>query len=580
MPKDYAKIANKYAQDVLNGTVLACKFVKMACQRHIADMQRADHCPFVFNPLITDTDGKKYRPGDRVCSFLELLRHVKGKWRGKQFILAPWQVFIVCVGFGWVRKDDGTRRFREMYLEVPRKNGKSFLSAGIGLYMFAVDGEPGSEVYVGANGEHQANKVFAPAWQMVAQEPDLRRHYSIQIYGQTPESGRLGTNTDYSKMERLIGNPKDGDMPSCYLCDEFHEHDTPHQYDTMRTGMGSRRQPMIVITTTAGISKDGPCYEKRGQCLNVLKGTFENDELFAAIYTIDDGDDWHDLDTWKKANPNLGISFFEPYILTQLKEAEQNASKEAIIKCKNLDIWLDSYNSWLDMDLWRKAEDEALVERDFIGKYPCFEGDDLGAVSDLCARVKVYVVEDMFYVFSRFYLPRLVAENPDKTNYLSWTRQGFIETFEGRSVDFDAIGDQVFDDIVGNPRFKEFALDVGFAAWSFFQRLQKRLEKRKGKEATARMLIEYGKTVKNFSEPMKQLEKALLDGKLRHDGNPVLSWCMGNVVVKIDKKENIFATKERDSEKIDGADALITAFARAMMFDPKTDYVPNDGSCL
>ena len=579
MARNYAKIADKYAKDVVSGAIPACLYVKQACQRHLDDLQR-QNWRYAYNPELRDNDGKKYRPGDRVCKFIELLKHVKGKWRGKPFILAPWQVFIVHVGFGWVDRKTGLRRFREIYLEVPRKNGKSFLSAAIGLYMFVADEEYGSEVYVGANGEHQANKVFAPAWQMANQDEELKRHYAIAIYGQTPESGRLGTTSDYSKMERLIGNPKDGDMPSCYCCDEFHEHDTPFQYDTMATGMGSREKPMIIITTTAGVSKDGPCYEKRGQCINILKGSFENDSIFAAIYTVDPGDDWRDLATWYKANPNLGNSFFEDYVKRMLQEAEQTLSKQSIILCKNLDIWLDSYNSWLDMELWHSAKDESIKEEDYIGVYPCFEGADLAAVSDLVARVKVYRVGEKYVVFSKFYLPESVANDQSKTHYLNWVHHGYIETNDGRSVDFEEIGDQVYDGIISNKAYQEFALDVGFSAWPFFQRLQKRLEKKKGKNATDKMLVEYGKTVKNFSEPMKQIEKALLDGNVIHDGNPVLTWCVGNIVVKHDKKENIFATKERADDKIDGGDALITAFSRAMMWEGKDSGAGNDGSLI
>lgn len=577
MTRDYQKLANEYAEKVVSGEIIACLYVKQACQRHLNDLLRIGW-RYRFNPELIDNDGRKYRPGTRVCAFLERLKHVKGKWRGEPFILSDWQIFVTCVGFGWVNSD-GLRRFRLIYEEVPRKNGKSIWSAGIGLYMMVADGEYGAEVYVGANGEEQANKVFAPAWQMVSQEPDLQDLYSIQIYGNTPDTGRLGTTTDYSKMQRLIGNPKDGDMPSCYCCDEFHEHPDSLQYDTMTTGMGSRSQPMTVVTTTAGINKDGPCYETRNVCLSILNGTIENDTIFCIIYTIDQGDDWTSLDVWKKANPNFGISFYAEYVEGKLMEAQQTLSKQAIIKCKNLNIWLDSYNSWLDMDLWRKCEDTTLDENNFRSKYPCFEGADLGAVSDLCARARLYKRNGEYYCFSKFYLPEEVANDETKTNYKIWTHHGYINTNPGRSVDFIEIGDEIYDDIVGNRTFKEFALDVGFAAWSFFQRLQKRLENLKGKKATDEMLIEYGKNVKNFSEPMKQLEKAMVDGIFHHDGNPVMSWCVGNIVVRIDKAENIFATKDRADDKIDGGDALITAFARAMMYDDD-EYVANDGSLI
>lgn len=576
--KNYAETALKYAKDVVSGSIPACLYVKQACQRHLDDLERQDW-PYTFNPTLTDQFGRKYRPGDRVCQFVELFCHVKGEWKGKPYVLEPWQTFRNMVAFGWVRKDTGARRFNEIYQEVPRKNGKSMDSATLGLYMFAADQEGGAEVYVGANGEYQANKVFAPAWLMAKQNEDFMRHFSVVAYGKTPETGKLGNTTDYSKMERLIGNPGDGDMPSCYLCDEFHEHATPYQYDTMSTGMGSRRQPMIIITTTAGINKNGPCYEKRAQAINVLKGTYTNEQLFALIYTVDEGDDWRDIAVWKKANPNYGVSFFEDYVVRKLQEAEQTLSKQAIILCKNLNIWQDSYSSWLDMDQWRKCADESIREDDFIGECPCYIGADLGAVKDLVAIVRVYLKGEKYYVFSSFHLPSEAANDPGKTNYLQWVQAGYINVHPGRTIDFDIVEDEIYDFLMMNRMAKEFALDMGFSAWPLMSSLQKRLEKKRGKKATDEMLIEYGKTVKNFSEPMKQLEKAIIDGNIVHDCNPVLSWCMGNIVVHVDKKENILATKEHADLKIDGGDALITAFARAIMHD-KENTKGNDGSLL
>jgi len=576
MTINYAEIAHKYAIDVINGEIPANIYVKLACQRHIDDLSRKNW-KYTYNPPLTDAKGKEYRPGDRVCAFLETLRHVKGKWKGEPFVLQPWQIFVVHVGFGWV-DNHGIRRFREVYLEVPRKNGKSYLSAGIGLYMFLADGEGGAEVFAGAKNERQANAVFKPAWQMCKQDSELKSYYNVAIYGLKPDSGSLGTTTDYSKFERLVGNPNDGDSPSCYLCDEFHEHDTPLQYDTMTTGFGARVSPIVLITTTAGINKDGPCYEKRMQCVSILKKTIENEEIFCIIYTLDEGDDWKDLSMWSKANPNYNISVFDKYFESKLLEAQQTLSKQAIILCKNLNIWMDSYNSWFDMELWRKCEDMSLNEDDFKD-YPCFYGADFGAVKDLTARVRIYIKDGHYYVFSQFNLPHDVANDPEKTNYLRWVREGFIETNMGRTVDFTMIEDEVYDFIVSNRNMKEFALDIGFSAWPFIQALERRLRDKYGQHFCDEMIVEYGKTVKNFSEPMKQLEKAVMDGRLTHSGNPVLSWCLGNVVVRYDKNDNIFATKERYANKIDGADTLIIAFARAMMFDG-TNNAGNDGSLL
>jgi phage terminase large subunit-like protein len=240
---------------------------------------------------------------------------------------------------------------------------------------------------------------------------------------------------------------------------------------------------------------------------------------------------------------------------------------------------MDSYHSWLDMDLWRSRADKDLDESDFYGKYPCYLGADLAAVKDLTARVRIYLKDGKFYVFSTFNLPYATANDQSKTNYLRWLNQGYLQTNEGRTIDFNAISQEIYEFIAENPLLKEFAIDKGFTAWALVQNIEKKLEDRFGTHYVDERIVGYGKTVQNFSEPMKQLEKAIVDGTLIHDGNPVMNWCMGNVVVKVDKKENILATKEHEDSKIDGADALITAFARAIMYDGD-DYDENDGSLL
>lgn len=576
MIKDYATIANRYAQNIVSGRISACKYVQQACQRHLDDLKHLKD--YIFNPEL-ERDGVKFRPGDRVCRFLENCVHTTGEWKGQQFKLEDWQVFIVCVGFGWIEKSTGLRRYREIYLEVPRKNGKSLLAGLLGLYMMCADGEHGAEIFAGANNEEQANKVFVPAWLNVNSLHDIQEYYGVQIHGKEAKTGRLSRTSDYSRFERLIGNPKDGDNPSCYLCDEFHEHDTPFQYDTMRTGMGSRRQPMTIITTTAGVSKDGPCYEKRAQVVSVLKKSFENNQLFGVIYTVDEGDDWREMSSWHKANPNFGVSFFEEYAKQQLQEAEQTVSKQAIIKCKNLNIWLDSYTSWLDMDYWNKSGDTSLSEDEFIGKYPCFHSSDLAATQDLCARVRLYDKDGTYYIFPTFYLPEETAKDPSKTHYLQWIHHGYIQTNPGLTIDFNVIEDDIFDFVVSCPTLLEAPFDR-WQAMPLISSLEKRLEDEIGTVKAEELCVEFKQNVRNYSDPMKHFEKALKDGKIIHDGNPVLTWCMGNITVKPDKNDNIFPVKESPSQKIDGGTATLMAFARAYLNPESSNNGANDGTLI
>lgn len=218
-----------------------------------------------------------------------MLPHTKGKWARERRLLKlePWQLFIFCSVFGWVSKKSGLRRFREVYCEIPRKNGKSVIVAGIALHMLCGDGEFGAEVYCGATTEKQAWEVFRPARLMMLKTPELVEYAGVEIHARS-----LAMPEDGSRLEPIIGDPGDGSSPSCSLVDEYHEHESDALYETMLTGMGAREQPLIFTITTAGSNIAGPCYEKRKQICAMLENSVANDELFGLIYTLDEQDDW------------------------------------------------------------------------------------------------------------------------------------------------------------------------------------------------------------------------------------------------------------------------------------------------
>lgn len=274
-PADHSAQAEWYAKGVLDGTVPAGKWTRAAAKRHLDDLKKGKSFPYEFVP----------DKGARVCRFIELLPHTKGKWAAKKEMvkLQPWQCFLVVVLFGWIRKKNGRRRFRSAYWEIPRKNGKSLLAAGVGLYMLLADGEFGAEVYSGATTEKQAWEVFKPAKLMLQRSDKLRERLGAEVWAKA-----LVKPADGSKFEPVIGNPGDGSSPSCAIVDEFHEHDTPELYDTMETGMGAREQPLIMVITTAGYNIAGPCHEKHDEVCKVLEGTLENEELFGCIFGCDD----------------------------------------------------------------------------------------------------------------------------------------------------------------------------------------------------------------------------------------------------------------------------------------------------
>lgn len=293
--KSYPNVnaANQYARNVVRGKIPACQFVIQACQRHIDDMAAEKSKKFRYR---FDKD-----MAEKAAKFIQLLPHTKGEWAFKRMpiTLEAWQLFIVCCAFGWVQKGSKLRRFREVYTEIPRKNGKSAISAGVALYCFTCDNEFGAEVYSGATTEKQAWEVFRPARLMCKRTPLLVEAFGIEV-----NASNLNRPEDGARFEPLIGNPGDGASPHCAIVDEYHEHPTDSLYTTMLTGMGARRQPLMWAITTAGYNIEGPCYDKRREVIEMLNGTVPNEELFGVIYTVDEGDDWTDPKVLEKANPN------------------------------------------------------------------------------------------------------------------------------------------------------------------------------------------------------------------------------------------------------------------------------------
>lgn len=542
--RDYCRIARDYATQVLDGTIPACKWLKLAVQRHLDDLEKARKRDFLFR-----FDKIK---AARVCAFVEALPHIKGKWAGQDIQLSPWQIFIWTTVFGWVRKSDGMRRFREAYIEVPRKNGKSMQAAAVGLYMFAADGEPGAEVYSGATTEKQAWEVFRPARLMAKKAEGF-----CDYYGAAVNSSNISILDRACKFEPVIGTPGDGPSPHCAIVDEFHEHKSPEQYDSHITGMGARTQPLMLVITTAGSNLAGPCYDKRQQITKILEGVFDNDEIFGCIWTLDDDDEWSDFRNWPKANPNFGVSVFEDYLRSRHKEAIQRASRQNIVRCKHLNQWMHADTAWMDMLAWRKCADSTLSMDEFNGR-PCWMSLDLASKIDLAALCLLFketndLGQENYVAFVKHYLPEEQAESEDRAHYAGWAKEGWITLTPGNVIDFSYIKDDMRD-FAG--RFQ--VLEVPFDPFQATQLSTEMLDE-------GFPMVEVGATVKNFSEPMKEFEKLVVSGRFRFNGDPVLTWMASNVVGHVDKKDNIYPNKERGENKIDGVVAIIMAMSRAMI---------------
>ncbi|MEW8230366.1 MAG: terminase TerL endonuclease subunit [Candidatus Thiodiazotropha endolucinida] len=544
----YFERAVDYAQGVLEETIPACIYVKQACQRFLDDLQRAiDETEIWFDA----------EAAEKKCRTLEKFPHVKGRWAAKKelLVLGDFQVFIVINLFGFKRVRDGKRvdfrRFREAYVEVPRKNGKTFFIAGIGLIMLTDDGEFGAEVYCGATSEKQALEVFTPAKLISQRDADFREHFGVE-----PNAKSIVVPGTGSKFEPVIGNPGDGASPSCGIADEFHEHKDSDLVDTFVTGMGAREQPLMLIITTAGADMGGPCYEKRDDVKSILSGDVVDDTVFGIIYTIDEGDRWDTVEAQIKANPNYGVSVNPDYLAGQLAQARRSATKQVAYKTKHLNLWVGAKAAWMNMLAYQACTRKRLNLDDFKGQQ-CYIGIDLASKVDIASMAILFPPQGnrtKWAAFLRHYLPEECVFGDDAVSrYKAWHTDGWFDLTPGNVIDFDRIEDDLIE-LRSDFEVKEVPYDP-FQATQFAVHMVNE----------GFPMVEFGATVKNFSEPMKELEAMIIERDIEFEKDPVLNWMFGNVVAKTDKKENIFPDKERKANKIDGVVALIMALGRAIV---------------
>lgn len=543
--------AMAWAKTVLKGKVPACRYIHQAIERHFADLKasRGKAYPYYFDA----------EAAEKKLKLIQLLPHTKGEWARLKLpiSLEPWQIFGMACTFGWKRKADGFRRFRESYWEVPRKNGKSVIAAGVGIAMFVADGEFGAEVYSGATTEKQAWEVFRPARLMV-----LRSELLIAAAGIEVNASNMNTPADGGRFEPIIGDPGDGASPSCSLIDEFHEHDNAGQYDTMLTGMGARRQPLMFIITTAGANIEGPCYDKRRQAIEMLAGLVPDDELFAWIWTLDEEDEWTDPRNLAKANPNIGVSVYREYLESQLARAIRSARFTNTFKTKHLNLWVSAKSGFFNMPSWKACEDRSLTLEQFEGSECCL-GLDLARKLDLNSMARVFwrIIDGKVHYYSvapRFWVPEDTAFNSDNRRmyerFQAWINTNHLYTSQGAEIDYRDILEEAKEASLVAP-VRRSPVDPHGAT---------NLSHALDDEGLTPVTIVQNYT--NMSDAMKELEAAIASGRFHHDGNPIMTWCVGNVIAKYaaGNDDIVRPIKQGKDNKIDGAVALIMAIGQIL----------------
>lgn len=538
----YARAVTRKRKPVVVG-----KAVRLACARHLADLKRRDltwrldkalHAISFFSEMLTLDDGSA-------------------------FVLEPWQAFIVGSLFGWYGMD-GCRRFRTAFVETGKGSGKTPMAAGIGLYGLVADGEGAPEVYAAATARDQAKITFKDATRMVEENPELRELI-------TPQVGSLTIPADSATFRPVSSEHRglDGLRVHFGLLDELHEHPTALVVDKIRAGTKGRRNALIFEITNSGYDRNTVCWKHHEYSLAVIEQTTPNDSWFAYVCQLDEGDDWRDERVWLKANPNLGHSITLKYLREQVAEAVGIPSKQNIVLRLNFCVWTEQATRWLDLDVWDRCG--APVVEPEPGT-PFWGGLDMASSSDLCAHAKVFGPDEggVFDVLLRFWMPEAKVQERAKkgqTHFLDWVRDGFIEATQGQATDYDFVEAAILEDSE-----KWELRDMAYDRWNVTQ-LVTHLADKLGEER----LVQFGQGFSSMSGPSKELERLLLEGRIRHGGNPVLRWMASNAAARQDPAGNIKPDRERSADKIDGIVALVMALARALAASGLSAEEPWDG---
>lgn len=596
---DAYKVAVTYASQVISGDIVAGKLLKLCAKRFISDLKLGPARGINFNKAAAQ----------HVVDFCGTLHHSKGEWgpsvgksKGDPFILAPWQVFILANLFGFYRAD-GTRRFRKAHIEVARKNGKTTLMAAIGLYMFAADSEPGAEVYSVATKKDQAREVFDEAVRMAKKSRSLGDvHFSG---GKLPTNMSILGSASKFQLQASDYGTADGKNVHCLIADELHQHPTRLLYDAYAQATGARRQYLIIAITTAGYDTMGVCYAQRTVGENILVGNVpvaDGDSFFAFIACIDgedengkNADDPMDEKCWPKANPNLGVSVKMDNMREEAAIARIDPTALNSFLCKRLNVWVNQEIRWMPPEKWAKCNAAgpmadpkelraAAIER--LKGRVAIAGLDLSSKFDLSAFALVFppcppVVERIpipqtrqdiqFRVPMKFEEKVITPGDPywsvlvwfwvpedgivervkkDRVKYDVWKRDGYLLTCPGPSINHEVIYNKI-KELRGLFSFTEIAFDSWNAQWISGKLISDGFK-------AERAPMGYG----TLSEPMKELMSAVLQKKLEHFGDPILSWNAGNVSATTDANGNIRPDKDKSKEKIDGIVAVIMAMSR------------------
>ena len=510
---------------------------------------------------------KKYKPtkfkvrtsvydkdrADYAVSFIECLCHTKGTWAGKPFELLDWQEQVIRDVFGII-KPNGYRQFNTAYIEIPKKNGKSELAAAVALLLCCGDGEERAEVYGCAADRQQASIVFEVAADMVRMCPALDKR--VKILASQKRIVYLPTNSFYQVLSAEAYS-KHGFNIHGVVFDELHTQPNRKLFDVMTKGSGdARMQPLYFLITTAGTDTNSICYETHQKAKDILEGRKIDPTFYPVIYGADESEDWTDPEVWKRSNPSLGETIGLDKVKAACDSARQNPGEENSFRQLRLNQWVKQAVRWMPMEKWDACGFP--VNEDSLEGRVCYGGLDLSSTTDITAFVLVFPPldgEDKYFVLPYFWVPEETLElrvRRDHVPYDVWERQGYLMTTEGNVIHYGYI-ERLIERLGERFNIREIAFD----RWGAVQMVQ-------NLEGMGFTVVPFGQGFKDMSPPTKELMKLTLEQKIAHGGHPVLRWMMDNIFIRTDPAGNIKADKEKSTEKIDGAIAMIMGLDRAI----------------
>jgi len=522
----------QYAEDVVAKKITAGKYIIAACERFLNDINN-DKADFYF-----DVDA-----AEKYLRNVQNFSHVEGHWATKNIKYEPWQCWVWMNIMGFKMKETGFRRFRVAHLEVARGNAKSTMASQCALSFLALDNPNGNHISAVATKKEQARIVLDSARAMAKKSTSYLRHTGVQVLAHQVVHRQ---SNSYIRALAADADSLDGLKDVLAICDELHAMNR-EVFEVVTSGMSKRKDSLVLCITTAGSNVHSIGYSQTTFAKKVASGEVDDDTFFSAVYTLDDDDDWADENVWIKANPGLGVSVDIASIRSKVEKALVTPADISNIRIKHMNQWISEANAFFDQNLWDKCADKNLKIEDFKHA-PVRLGLDLASHIDITAIGYVFKKDDIYYLFDDSFLPEDTITKVKNALYDNCIATGYLHKTTGAVIDYDHIRAKILQ------AGRDFnVLECLYDGWSATETAQKLQDHMK--------MTKVAMNVGNFSEPMKKLDSLIRSGKVRHNGSPLLRWCLGNVVAKEDHNGNVFPRKSHEKRKIDPIIALIMALA-------------------